>query len=74
MGVRYRHEGRPRKYTIGTYPAIGLATARELARDALEKVARGTDPAAVKAKASVNSFVAVAELFIDRHCRQHQRE
>ena len=31
--VRYRHDGRPRKLTLGSYPAIGLATARDLARE-----------------------------------------
>ena len=32
--VRYRHNGRPRKYTLGSYPAIDLATARAGHQDA----------------------------------------
>jgi hypothetical protein len=37
-----RHQGRPRKLTIGSY---SLAAAREAARAALEQVAKGEDPA-----------------------------
>jgi integrase len=71
--VRYRHQGRPRKYTIGTYPTIGLATARELAREALEQVARGVDPAAAKAKAGGRSFRAIVDQYIDRYARVRQK-
>ncbi len=47
--VRYRaSDGRPRKHTLGTYPGISLASARELAQGALVNVAKGTDPAAEK--------------------------
>ena len=28
--VRYRHNGRPRKHTLGSYPAIDLKSARAL--------------------------------------------
>ena len=55
--------------TIGTYPAIGLATARELAREALEQVARGIDPAATKAKAGGKSFRAIVDA-VHRTVRQ----
>jgi hypothetical protein len=46
--VRYRTAGRPRKLTLGSYPAIGLKAARKLASAALEKVAAGGDPNAEK--------------------------
>lgn len=42
--VRYRAAGKPRKLTLGQYPAVGLGDARERARDALEAVASGHDP------------------------------
>ena len=45
---RYRFNGRPRKWTIGPCPAIDLKTARELAREALRKVAAGADPCTEK--------------------------
>lgn len=71
--ARYRHQGRPRKLTVGSYPAIGLAAARELAREALGQVAKGTDPAAVKAAEKTRTFAAVAALFVQRYCKAHQK-
>lgn len=48
-GVRYRDEQKkPVKVTLGPYPLIGLADAREQAREVLHKVAKGQDPAAEK--------------------------
>ena len=46
--VRYRHQRQTRKLTLGTYPAIDLKAARELASRALVNVAGGADPAAEK--------------------------
>ena len=43
--VRYRYGGRPRKLTLGLYPAVSLAKARGRAQDALEAIDRGDDPA-----------------------------
>jgi Arm DNA-binding domain len=38
--VRYRHEGRPAKLTLGSWPAMSLAAARKGAADALHELAR----------------------------------
>src|ERR1700730_9532090 len=46
--VRYRHNGRPRKLTIGDYPSIGLKDARAAATRAHAAIANGADPAADK--------------------------
>lgn len=46
--LRYRHAGRPTKLTLGRWPLMGLAAAREAAGAALEEVAHGCDPAAAK--------------------------
>jgi integrase len=46
--VRYRHGGKPRKLTLGGYPALDLGKARERARQALQAVAAGHDPGAEK--------------------------
>jgi integrase len=43
--VFYRYNGRARRLTLGTCPPTGLAKARELAQDALNKVRDGHDPA-----------------------------
>ena len=81
--VRYRSaDGRPRKYTIpGTYPAIDLRSARELAQQALVAVARGGDPAAEKKAARKGTKVPadrdlvekVAEQFIERYAKANTK-
>src|SRR4029434_8680361 len=43
--VRYRSGGRKRRYTLGVYPALSLADARKLAREAQRAVGLGIDPA-----------------------------
>ena len=61
--VRYRHHGRPRKHTVGAYPAIDLKTARALGAKALRAAAEGRDPGQEKAEArasQANSVESVA--------------
>ena len=41
--VRYRHEGKPTKLTLGPYPRLGLAEARAGARETLGVVCEGND-------------------------------
>jgi hypothetical protein len=43
--VRYRIDGKQRRMTLGPFPRIELDRAREKARDALELVDKGIDPA-----------------------------
>src|SRR5687768_9980043 len=49
--VRYRHAGRPRKLTLGRYPALPLKEARRRAGEALRSVAEGRDPQSEKVQA-----------------------
>lgn len=72
--VRYRSEGRPRKYTIpGSYPGVGLKAARKAARAVLEAVAHGGDPASEKREArrtaadTRTEYRHVAAEFLDRY-------
>jgi integrase len=73
--VRYRHQGRPRKHTIGGYPIFDLAKARAAAGAALRAVAEGRDPGREKAQTrarsagalSPDTIAAVAAQFIERH-------
>jgi integrase len=75
----YRAGGLPKKLTLGSYPAIDLATARKRAMEALGEIAAGKDPAAIKmasraaAKAErvadVDLVERVVELFVDRHAK-----
>src|SRR5919199_2130099 len=53
--VRYRHGGKPRKLTLGPYPALNLETARARAREALREAAAGADPAKEKQEARIKS-------------------
>jgi integrase len=74
--VRYRHGGRPRKHTLGSYPAIDLAAARKLASAALRAVAEGRDPGVEKRLArspNPDTIEAVAEAFLERHVRRTNR-
>src|ERR1017187_3225417 len=59
---RYRTDGRPRKLTLGAYPAIDLKKARELARLALAKVAGGGDPGDEKKTAKAATAIPAGDL------------
>ena len=79
--VRYRANGKPAKLTLGRFPAIKLSKARELARDNLEAVAKGSDPAAEKragraasgAVSLPNTVGALCDLYIERHLKPNVR-
>ena len=55
--VRYRYGGRARKLTLGSYPLVDLPKARQRARDALEAIERGEDPAAAKKAAKATQHL-----------------
>jgi integrase len=80
---RYRFAGRPAKLTLGSYPTVGLADARRLARDALLEVASGRDPSEAKRQAKAekppepqrepDTVARMVGLYIDRHCKRNTR-
>jgi integrase len=70
--VRYRHGGRPRKYTIGNYPLYGLKEARERGIEALRAASEGRDPAVTETP-SVDSIESAVEEFLERHVRRNYR-
>lgn len=80
--LRYRHEGKPRKMTLGQYPKMSLASARNRANEALDKLMLGEDPAAdalaEKAAAKAASEAdrdlvkGVVANFIRRHCSKRK--
>ncbi len=60
--VMYRHQGRLRRLTLGTYPALPLARARKKASERLSEVAEGRDPAGEKLAArKADTFGDLAE-------------
>jgi integrase len=84
--LRYRHEGRPRKLTIG--PAeMGLGEARKLAAGARAAIAAGKDPQGEKAEAKIaareaareatvskrDSVEAVVAEFVEKHVRRSNK-
>ena len=46
---RYKHLDKQRQMALGPYPAVSLASARDMAREAYAHVKAGRDPAAVRA-------------------------
>jgi integrase len=73
-------DGQQRRVTLGKYPILPLADARDLARDVLLQVEKGIDPAARKAEErrlrsdrSDRRFQLVVEEFIERHAKPNNR-
>jgi integrase len=70
----YRHQGRLRRFTIGTSPPLSLADAREKAEDILRAAARGKDPAAEKkAERQADTVSELVDLYIERHAKLKKR-
>ena len=70
---KYRYQGREGLLSLGAYPAIGLAKARELRDEARSDLANGRNPAKIKqekkAKAlteAQNTFAVVAALYLEK--------
>jgi hypothetical protein len=72
--VVYRFNGRLRRYTLGVYPLIALADARQRATFALREVARGTDPSAAKIAARrAETFDDLAKEYVEHHAKFKKR-
>jgi len=70
----YRHKGEKRRFTIGTYPQLGLADAREKAKEVLWRAAKGEDPAAEKKRQrQAETFRDLAERYLDDHAKVNKR-
>ena len=69
--VRYRVNGRLRRFTIGPYSRLSLADARERARNALRDSHYGVDAAAEKVEARrAETFEELAKEYIERHAKK----
>ncbi|MEO7276198.1 MAG: integrase arm-type DNA-binding domain-containing protein, partial [Vicinamibacterales bacterium] len=71
----YRDEHRRQKRLgLGRYPAVSLADARQLSREAQLKVAKGGDPVREKQAArAVLTFGELAQRYIDDHAKPNKR-
>jgi integrase len=72
--VFYRYNGRARRLTLGTCPPTGLAKARELAQDALNKVRDGHDPARdQQLTRREGTFGELCDDYMKRHARPNKK-
>ena len=70
----YRTNGVQKRLTLGRYPAVGLADARELAQDAQRTVAKGGDPVGVKRAArQALTFGELATEYIERYAKVEKK-
>ena len=71
----YRINGRNRRINFGRYPIIGLAEAREKARNVLRAVSNGVDPALEKQKQrqsfQSDEFASLVDQYIATYAREH---
>jgi hypothetical protein len=83
FSVMYRIGGQRRRYTLGAFPVLELATARERAKDALELVRHGIDPAAeherreeaeVARRVEGFTFELLAKQFMEEHVKKLRSE
>ena len=73
----YRFGGRSQRLTLGRYPGLGLAKARELAWKALTDIATGTDPRTIRLERrrsqQASTFPALLAEFVETHCKRHNK-
>ena len=62
FALRYRHNDRPRKLTLGRFPQLSIQDDRLRAREALERLSYGNDP--VRQKDNPERFEAAFSIFI----------
>ena len=67
-GITYRHNGRQRRLTIGKFPNLTLADARDKARVLLRQVGFGQDPAEAKRQIAMGAtFGEMAARYMREH-------
>jgi integrase len=74
----YHFAGRPRRMTLGTYPAIGLADARIKLADARKLLERGIDPGdrevqTRRAERAAQTLTELAEAYLEKWARPRKR-
>ncbi len=70
--LSYRIQGKRRRHTLGRYPEINLAKARELAYEKRAQVSRGEDPVAI-IKAASQTFDIVLADFLELHVKRFNK-
>lgn len=71
--LKYRHQGREKLLSLGTYPEVALAKARDRRDEARKLVADGIDPSAERKAgkaAGADTFEIMAREFMDKQRRK----
>jgi integrase len=75
--VKYRLYGKEKKLSLGAYPAISLAQARQLKEEARAKIALGIDPSEAKQaakretrKAQSHTFEKIGDAFLEKQRKE----
>ncbi len=72
--LMYRRNNRLRRFTLGTYPPLSLADAREMAALMLVAVQKGGDPATDKARERfAKTYADLAKEYIERHAKPNKK-
>jgi integrase len=72
--LMYRHQGHLRRLTLGTYPILSVAAARDAAKANLLLVQSGKDPAFEKQEArDADSFNTLADRYLREHAQRHKK-
>jgi len=74
----YRFDGRARRMTLGTYPAVGLANARVKHANAKELLAKGTDPGALhvekrRTERQAETVQNLVDEYLEKYARPRKR-
>ena len=74
----YRFDGKPRRLTLGVYPRISLADAREMVAKSVQRLDRGIDPGAEKINArralrDAESFEELAFQWVERWAKPNRK-
>jgi integrase len=70
----YRHHGRLRRLTLGTYPNVPLVDARKRADAALRGASGGKDPAGEKKAARLaETFRELADEYVEKYAKKKKR-
>jgi integrase len=80
--IMYRIGGKQRRHTLGVYPKLSLADAREMAKDAFELVRKGKDPVqekkaeeakAVRERIESKTFSRLAQEYLEDYAKKNKR-
>jgi len=72
--VLYRFHGKMRRVTLGPYPYVSLADARQKAKSIVSQVVQGADPAGLRAaERQAETFAELATEYLERHAKPRKR-